>query len=496
MFEKSKGNNTVHLEVHSIFPLYHRVKFAFRILMSNKKFWACFILLIFTALIVYSNAPTARAEIQVSNLGTFGFVGNDVDSKGVLWAGDKNFSLWKSVDNGVTFQFVYRMPGTFESNNSYSGIVWNVFVDSRDCIFTSAGGTGALFRSTNGGASFSQVLKTNGTSNESFYISMTEDDIGTLYTVTYTSGKAQPLMLKSTDGGSSWIKMGAFAIMHFHTVKFNPANGYLYVITGEGNGFDSAKIFRSQDRGATWSLVVKRNDVLGTVYLAMAFDGNMVYVGQDYPNKSCQIHRFYDDGTANQFDPVVVYSPPSDGYMPFISGLSFANMLIFANSAEAVNGVSRVVSSTNGSTWNVIKSQALSYTVDNRWNFLTTHPRKGIVFGTIRNGETYQIKDVTPLPSPTIQPTPNYTPMPTPHPTPTLTPKPRPSPSPSPPTPTASPIPILTPTKQPATPSPTSTQAVGSTFKIDSYFAGVIAAVVIMGGTLLTTALMKRKHKK
>ena len=111
-----------------------------------------FALTVLLACLLYTNTPLAKAEIQISPLSTIsGFAGNDVDSQGVLWVGDKNFTLWKSLDNGVTYQQVYRLPGTFDSTNFYSGLVWNVFVDSRDRIFASAGGTGALFRSTNGG---------------------------------------------------------------------------------------------------------------------------------------------------------------------------------------------------------------------------------------------------------------------------------------------------------------------------------------------------------
>jgi hypothetical protein len=453
----------------------------------------CLIILFFIATVLVFSRPLASAEIQVSTLGTYSFVSNDVDSKGVLWAGDKNFNLYKSTDNGATFQPIYRLPGVYEPSNSYSGFVWNVFVDSRDCIFVSAGGTGGLFRSNNGGANFTQVLKTNGTTNESFYISMTEDDVGSLYVVTYTNGKAQPFMLKSVDGGSTWVKVGNFSVVHFHSIKFNPFNKYLYVIMGEGSTPDAARILRSKDGGASWSLVVKRNDALGTVYLAMAFSGNYVYLGQDYPNRVCQIHRFYDDGSSSQFEPMVVYSPPSDGYMPFISATALGNALVFANSAEVVNGISRIVASADGLTWTVIKNQTVASSTDNRWNFLTVHPRSGIVFGTIKTAESYRLIDVAPAPSPTVEPTPFYVPKPT---TVASTPTPHPV---STPKPTSTPLPSPTPTQQPtiSAPSPTPSQAVSSIFKIDQYSMGAITAVAIMGGAVLTTALLKKKqHNK
>jgi hypothetical protein len=49
---------------------------------------------------------------------------------------------------------------------------------------------------------------------------MTEDGLGNLYTVTYTIGFAQPIMLKSTNGGASWTKIGNFSVVHFHTIKY------------------------------------------------------------------------------------------------------------------------------------------------------------------------------------------------------------------------------------------------------------------------------------
>lgn len=390
----------------------------------------------------FSNLQQAQADFQIIRLGsTLNFVGNDVDANGVLWAGDKNFTLWKSTDNGVTFRSVYILPHentVAHYPNPQSGIVWMVFVDSRGYIFVSAGGDkNCLYRSIDGGVNFNAVLNANDTTNRSFYIAMTEDNQGNLYAATYTIavGVAQPLLLKSTNGGASWVKIGNFSIIHFHNIKFNPFNGYLYAVTGERSGSlsscnDSEKIFRSKDFGATWSLVVDRTDALGTVYLGIAFVGNWVYVGQDYPGRTCQIHRFYDDGTGPSI-PQVVYTPPSDGCMPFISGAFFNNSLFFANCGEAQTGTSRIVTSADGVNWNVLYSSSVT-TSDIRWNFFTTNPRSGIIFGTIKAGYPYLIKDVAPMPT--------ATPTPSPSPTPTATPDPTVEPTPTTPPPSTQPI--------------------------------------------------------
>ncbi|MDR1993857.1 MAG: hypothetical protein LBQ98_10295, partial [Nitrososphaerota archaeon] len=410
---------------------------------------------LFGLILFFSTMPMSYAGVQFTQIKTsLNFAGNDVDRNGVLWAGDKNFGLWKSIDNGTSFQFVYRLPGVFDASNAYSGLVWNVFVDSRNYIFASAGGTNGLYRSTDGGTSFNRVLNTNGSRIESFYITMTEDNLGNLYTITYTGGLAQPQILKSTNGGTSWTKIGAGIsnVLHFHNIKFNPYNGYLYLITGEIPPYtsysDGEKIFRSKDNGATWTLVVDRNNALGTVYLAMAFAGSYVYIGQDYPSRICQIHRFQDDGSNRLFTPQIVYTPPGGEAMPFISGIQFSGAIVFANCAEVQSGITRVVSSVDGITWNVVISSSIGVS-DDRWNHFTINPRSDAIFGTLKPGFVYQIKN-----------NPSTTPTPTPTPTTTVSPSTSPSPSASPspsPSPTASPT--AAPTASP-TASPMSSAAV------------------------------------
>ncbi len=414
---------------------------------------------------LFAIAPVVEAQIQISASGAGSFVGNDVSSNGVLFAGDKAFNIYKSIDNGVSFTKIYTLPGIYDGLNPHSGLVWNLFIDSRGYIFASASGTGGLFRSTNGGGSFIQVLKTNGTSLESFYISMTEDNNGYLYTVTYTNGGAIPYILKSTDDGATWTRIAQFNVIHYHNIKFNPVNGYLYVATGEGPLADCGKILRSTNGGTSWATIVQRNDNLGTVYLAMTFSNNWVYLGQDYPNRVCQIHRFYDDGSVS-FNPQTVYTPPSDGYMPMISATKLGSNLVFANTAENANGVGRIVTSVDGTSWTVIKTQTLSYTTDNRWNLLTIHPRSGIVFGTMKPGDNYKIIDgpmPTPTASPTLSPTPTTTPKPTATATPTSTSTTTPVPTvTSTPTPTPPTTPIPTP-EETATPTPTPAPSPSST---------------------------------
>ncbi len=158
-------------------------------------------------------------------------------------------------------------------------------------VFVSIPGTNRLYRSTNFGSAFTEVLNTNASQNDGFYIALTEDSAGNLYTATYSNSISPllPSVLKSTDGGATWTVIQTFGSVHLHNVKFNPANGYLYVATAEWtqgyNNTQCERIFRSKDLGKTWSNVINRPaEIQGygpTIYAQMLFNDNWVYLGTD-----------------------------------------------------------------------------------------------------------------------------------------------------------------------------------------------------------------------
>ena len=244
-------------------------------------------------------------------------------SNGTLFAGDNDYTLYRSDDNGATFRQVYQFPLQPNPNSAVTGYVWTIFIDSRNNLFISIPGTNRMYRSVNWGTSFTQVLNTNGAQNDGFYIAMTEDSQKNLYAATYSNSiyPTNPAVLKSTNGGSSWSIIHRFAAVHLHNIKFNPANGYLYVNTGEWtNGFNNQeceRVFRSKDLGQTWSIAVDRPEEMqaegNTVYLPMLFSGNWVYLGTDQAFQPNWIDRFYDDGSNNPFQTQesLQLSPPT-----------------------------------------------------------------------------------------------------------------------------------------------------------------------------------------
>ncbi len=339
---------------------------------------------------------------------------------GTLFAGDIDYNLYRSDDNGSSFRSIYQFPKPNNPATAITGYVWTIFVDSRNNLFVSIPCTNRLFRSTNFGRTFTQVLHTNGTQEDGFYIAMTEDSRGNLYAATYCNSiyPQTPAVLKSTNGGVSWTVIRRFSAVHLHSIEFNPADNYLYVATGEwGSGYnnqDCERVFRSKDYGQTWNTVINRPaEIQGTgdtIYLMMLFDGNRVYLGTDQANQPNWIDRFYDDGSNTAFTPQTVYAFPSDSNFPIISAVWLDETMLFSTTAEFSDGTSRIVASRDGVNWEIIKSDYISQSLHHT-NMLTYNPN-GIAFGSNGPGRTFSITEKATQPQPTPTPTPTATPTP------------------------------------------------------------------------------------
>jgi hypothetical protein len=388
-------------------------------------------------------------------------------ANGTLLAGDNNYNLYRSDNKGVTFRLIYQFPKQPNPNSAIAGYVMNVYVDSRNYFFISIPATNRLYRSTNFGSSFTEVLNTNGSQNDGLYITLTEDSQGNLYTATYCNSISplQPSVLESIDGGATWKIIATFDSVHLHAVKFNPSNGFLYVATSEWTqGYSNTqceRIFRSKDLGKTWSIVVNRPaEIQGygpTIYAQILFNESWVYLGTDKAYQINDIERFYDNGSNIAFIPQTVYTFPSDCAFPVISAVWLDKTMLFSSTAEFYNGTSRIVASDDGLNWQIIKDSAVSQS-SHHAGVLTSNPLD-MAFYSYGSGQTFMVtqQNVTPptsTPLPAVSPAPTASPTATPTQSPVPTPIPTSTPS---PTPTLNPTPTMEPTSMPQPPeTPTS----------------------------------------
>ena len=333
-----------------------------------------------------------RSVLQSLSTNLSNIFGSDVDTNGVIYAGDGNYGVYKSTNNGASFTKIFDIP---PASNPYfpqhAGKVWTVFVDSRNYIFVSAWCTNKLYRSTDGGNSFSLVLSLPDHSYEDgFIIAMTEDNNGILYAAEYGSagGNYYARVWKSTDGGANWSCIKTFQALHLHNIKCNPYNNWIYVDTGDGSAGDQDRVFRSKDGGQTWQKVIEYSEDQ-TRFMAIAFIGNTVFLGNDYSGAgNSDIWKFVDDGQNEPFTPIKVWEN-TEYADSFFSCATLDGILYFATGgmSSPVNGVV-VKGINNGTSWIVIKSG----TVNNHYNILTSHPeRNGIILGCFNDGNIYRI---------------------------------------------------------------------------------------------------------
>lgn len=458
-------------------------------------------------------SEAAVGQLTVSSISGFPgqMCGSIFAANGTLFAGDSNYKLYRSDDNGASFRQIYQFQAQTSPRSAIAGYVLMIYIDSRGYIFISIPGTNRLYRSIDFGANFTQVLATGGAQNDSFYIAMTEDSQGGLYAATYgySTYPQNPPLMKSSDGGANWTAIRRFSTVHLHNVKFNPSNGYLYVVTGEWtNGFnnqESERIFRSKDFGANWSIAINRpQEALSqgsTVYNPMLFNGSWVYIGSDQAYQYNWIDRFLDDGSNGSFTPQRMYNFTQDGYFPVYSAAWLGSTMLFSTTPEFYNGTSRIVASDEGVNWQIIKSTAVS-TVQHHTGVLTANP-KVTAFYSDGSGLTYLIAQQIPPPTPAPTPTPTPIPTDTPTPEPTYYAPPvidQPSPTQSTtqhasyatPSPTKHPSPTPTATAKP-TESPTNvTYGVAPELPSQTIALAITIALLIV----TTAVLIPRKRKK
>lgn len=361
-----------------------------------------------TITLTFNQASANTSELDLKYTSTFPgqMLGSAFSLNGTLFAGDTNNNLYRSDDNGSSFRLIYTFPQVSSVSN-FKDYVWSIFVDSRNNIFVSIIGSNSLYRSTDFGASFNQVLNTNGTQNDGFYIAITEDSNGNLYTATYSNSVFPnlPPILKSTDGGATWMVIAEFSTVHYHNIKFNPYNGYLYVVTGEyawgyPNGYAEC-VLRSKDFGQTWTAIIQRaGNISNTLYAPILFDESWVYLGTDQAYTTNWIDRVYDNGS-NTLKPETVYNFSSSNF-PVISAVWLGETMLFSTTSEFTDGNSTIMASQDGINWSIIKSTeatlSLCYV-----NTLTANSN-GIIFGSDGYNKTFMITQKSAESQPTNPP--------------------------------------------------------------------------------------------
>jgi photosystem II stability/assembly factor-like uncharacterized protein len=259
-----------------------------------------------------------------------------VDDSGNIYAG-KQANLYKSIDGGVSWSQIYTIPGTPTQTR-------RVFCDSRNYVFVSgyASTIPGLYRSVNGAGSFTKVITMDA---DCCVWGMDEDASGNLYVGEYSrAGAGSMRMWKSTDGGENWVEKysnerGGASADHVHDVRVDPNTGY----------------------------------------------GTYVYVGTDVSSNN-KIYRFTDNGGASVTLNEVYDYPEGSDVQVYCAGES-GNKVFFGTWERAQ--IATIIQSSNGTDWTVAYSDPNTDGSSGYWA-VSRHARSGVFY--FNHGNDYGIK--------------------------------------------------------------------------------------------------------
>lgn len=166
--------------------------------------------------------------------------------------------------------------------------------ESEYWVVTHKGGHGALYRSTDGGASWDEMEILRSAETEFDDILIVPDDIETIY-VSLTSmanqggDQGEPYLFRSDNGGDSWtpLMIPSWSSM-LGILCYDQTHGALYVSPGN-------RIYRSVDQGQNWSVIDLPTDFLIVDPADMAVDprdNQILYV----PTRTVGVARTTDEG--------------------------------------------------------------------------------------------------------------------------------------------------------------------------------------------------------
>ena len=159
-----------------------------------------------------------------------------VGSPNVLYAGTEPGEVYKSVDEGMNWACVSK---TLDFGSGVTAV--EVHPSNPNIVF--AGGNAGIFRTSDGGSNWTNVLpQTNFNVNE-ILINPSNDQI-----ILAASDKG---LFRSTDNGTNWTQLFT---QRTYDVKLNTGDANIVYMVKNNPGLIICEFFRSTDMGATWTL--------------------------------------------------------------------------------------------------------------------------------------------------------------------------------------------------------------------------------------------------
>ncbi len=141
---------------------------------------------------------TRSGHTNVWYYGTGEAYGASATATGAYYLGN---GIYKSTDGGVTWDTLHATRGpSLTTFDSWGDIIWNIVTDSHDTVndVVYAASNAAIYRSADGGVSWTAVLVSNG-ATASYFTDVAISKSGVVYATLSTDGPS-PGLYRSTDG--------------------------------------------------------------------------------------------------------------------------------------------------------------------------------------------------------------------------------------------------------------------------------------------------------
>jgi len=167
----------------------------------------------------------------------------------------------------------YRNIGPFRGGR----VVAVAGVTSQPSVYYFGGTGGGMWRTTDGGATWTPISDGQFKTGSVGAIAVSESDPNTLYV-----GMGEPDIrgnasagdgvYKSTDAGKTWKNVGLENTFHIGAVRIHPRNPDIVYVAALGHQFgpnDDRGVFKTTDGGKTWKKILFRNRNTGAVDLIL-----------------------------------------------------------------------------------------------------------------------------------------------------------------------------------------------------------------------------------
>jgi photosystem II stability/assembly factor-like uncharacterized protein len=209
-----------------------------------------------------------------------------------LYVAVEDRGIYKTTNNGVSWSQVG--PGLMASSSGL-GTVRRLVIDPGNTQTLYAMGTDSLFKSTDGGVSWSGLTA----ASVQFDLAIDPQATQNLYTVVF-GGLSSNVLTKSTDGGQTRSAVAAFS-MSAQLVVIDPVNPAIVYVIDPGCGFAGCvSIQKSVTGGTAFSPITTSSTFPSEPVVSLAIDPQnheILYAGTSCDDTACKVYKSLNGGT-------------------------------------------------------------------------------------------------------------------------------------------------------------------------------------------------------